>query len=301
MKKLLLLSNTALLDHCVLSHPENSQRLKAILEGLKNSSYLDLSVERLATFEELTSVHTPSYIEKVFSLDGKEGSLNEETLVTTGSVKAAKMAAGIGLELVESILNEKIQAGFALVRPPGHHARPSEGMGFCIFNNIAIAAKKALSLGLKRVLILDFDVHHGNGTEEMFLGDDRVLFIDLHQDNLFPVGSGEKSIGNIVNIPLPADSTDENYLTVFDTVVKPLALKYEPELILVSAGFDAHESDPLGFMKITTEGYGLLVSKIKDLASAVCGGKLLFFLEGGYDTHCLAKNVLESVRVLAAT
>ena len=301
MKKLLLLSNTALLDHCVPSHPENSQRLKAILEGLKNSPYLDLSVERLATFEELTSVHTNEYVEKVFSLEGKEASLDEETLLTAGSVRAAKMAAGIGLELTEQILSGKVQTGFALVRPPGHHAKSSEGMGFCIFNNIAIAAKKALSLGLKRILILDFDVHHGNGTEEMFFGDDRVLFVDLHQDNLFPLGSGEKSISNIINIPLPPDSTDDDYLTVFNTVVKPLALKYKPEIILVSAGFDAHESDPLGFMKITTEGYGLLVSKIKDLASGVCGGKLLFFLEGGYDTHCLAKNVLESVRVLATT
>ena len=308
MKKHLILSNLAFLDHGVPSHPENANRLKAILSRLEESpyhQYLDLSVDRLATIEELSQVHEPSYIQQVLSLDGKNGSLDDETFLTSGSVKAARMAAGMGIELVERVLQGKIKNGFALLRPPGHHSRPSAGMGFCIFNNIAIATKKALETGLKRVLILDWDVHHGNGTEEMFYSDDRVLLIDLHQDNLFPVGSGllnergsGKGFGFTVNIPLPASSKDGDYLYTFDKIVRPLALEYVPELILVSAGFDAHESDPLGFMNVTTEGFGLLAAKVKALAEEVCGGKLAFFLEGGYDSHCLAKNVLECIGVL---
>lgn len=305
MNKNLFLSDVRLLNHGISSHPENSGRLEAILDIFKGNpleNLLNLDINRLATVEELSLVHDVSYINSVLALAGKDAYLDNETILTSGSVQAALLAAGLGLELVEQIHDGKIENGFALVRPPGHHARIASGMGFCIFNNIAIAAKMALSKGVNRILILDWDVHHGNGTQEMFYDDDRVLFIDLHQENLFPKDSGlindigkDKGRGYTVNVPLPAGSTDADYLYVFDELVKPLALKYLPELILVSAGYDAHESDPLGFMNLTTQGYGHLTAKVKSLAKEVCQSRLGFFLEGGYDPYFLAKNVMECV------
>jgi acetoin utilization deacetylase AcuC-like enzyme len=204
------------------------------------------------------------------------------------------------------VVKGKAKNGFAFLRPPGHHSRPSGAMGFCVFNNIAIAAKQALAMGVKRILIFDWDVHHGNGTQEVFYDDDRVLFVDIHQENLFPHNSGaQKEVGNgngkgyTVNIPLPPLCSDADYLYVFDQLVEPFVDKYQPELILVSAGFDAHESDPLGGMKLTTNGFGLLAERTKRLAEKNCGGKLAMFLEGGYDPYFLAKNVMACAEVLA--
>lgn len=303
-----ILSNPLMLKHGLPSHPENATRLQSIMTEVAESPYkslADFSVSRLATPEELALVHTPEYVNFILSLDGQEVVLDADTILTPGSVKAAQMAAGIGLELVEQIISGKVRNGFALVRPPGHHARPNSAMGFCVFNNIAIAAKKALSIGLKRILILDWDVHHGNGTQEAFYEDDQVLLIDLHQDNLFPIGSGManqtgkgKGEGFTINIPLSEGCGDAEYLTVFDKIVIPKALDYDPELIIVSAGFDAHVSDPLGGMRLTTQGFGKLTSRIKTVADKVCNGKLALFLEGGYDPYYLAKNVLECIAVL---
>lgn len=306
----LFLSHLSLLDHGDLAHPENRHRLQHIIESIENSPFkdcLDVSLNRLASKQELMEVHDQHYVEYLHSLIGKEAVLDPETKISCGSVNAALIGAGLGIELVEQVLEGKIQTGFSLVRPPGHHARPSIGMGFCLLNNIALAAKKALSLGLKRILILDWDVHHGNGTQEIFYSDDQILFIDLHQENLFPVNSGGineigegKGFGYTVNIPLPARCRDEDYFYVFEKVVKPIALAYHPELILVSAGFDAHESDPLGFMNLTSHGYHLLTKKVKFLADKVCGGKVIFFLEGGYNPYFLAKNVMECIHALCS-
>lgn len=308
MAKHLFLSDERMLQHDTGDHPENRSRLQAILEAFKNSpyrEYLNLTSNRFATREELIQVHEAAYVDHVLSLNGKEAFIDNETIVSPGSVQAALLASGLGIELTELVVEGKVRNGFVIVRPPGHHARPSSGMGFCLFNNIAIAAKQALAMGIKRVLIFDFDVHHGNGTQEAFYDEDRVFLIDIHQENLFPLNSGlinetghSKGRGFTVNIPLPQGSGDEDYLYVFDRVVKPLAVEYKPELILVSGGFDAHESDPLGFMKLTTEGYGRLVEKIKSLAENLCGGKIIIFLEGGYNPFFLAKNVMECVRVL---
>lgn len=304
----LFLSHQCLLNHDTGDHPENASRLQAILEAFENTPYknfLNLSCQRHASKKELLLIHDPSYVDFILSLEGKTTHLDPETPLSPQSVKAALAAAGLGLELVEQVISGKVQNGFALLRPPGHHARPSTGMGFCIFNNIAIAAKKALSLGLKRILILDWDVHHGNGTQEAFYDTDAVLFIDIHQDNLFPISSGlleetgkGPGLGFTKNIPLPAYCKDQDYLSIFETLVHPLALKYQPELILVSAGFDAHESDPLGFMNLTTEGYGLLAMRTKKMAEELCEGRLVFFLEGGYNPFFLGRNVIECAKVL---
>lgn len=302
MNKHLFLSDYRLLDHDTGEHPENTERLQAILAGFKGGAYekyLDLTKDRMVSREELLLVHDSAYVDKILSLEGQTAAIDYETLISPGSVKAALLAAGLGVELVEQVVQGKIQNGFALLRPPGHHARPSTGMGFCIFNNIAVAAKKALAMGVKRILIFDWDVHHGNGTQEVFYDDDRVMFVDIHQENLFPINSGfieESGKGKgkkfTVNIPLPQGCGDSEYLRVFDELVKPIAMEYRPELILVSAGFDAHESDPLGFMKLTTNGFGLLANRIKHLAEHLCKGKLVFFLEGGYNSFYLSKNVL---------
>jgi acetoin utilization deacetylase AcuC-like enzyme len=307
--KHLFLSNPCLLDHGSAEHPENARRLQAILSALKESPYqqfVDLSAKRLATSHELEQVHAPAYVLQVLALAGKVACLDYETLLTPGSVNAALLAAGIGLELVEKTLDGELQNGFALVRPPGHHARPVAGMGFCIFDNIAVAAKKALSMGIRRILIFDWDVHHGNGTQEIFYGDERVLFIDIHQENLFPANSGQlteigtgEGLGFTVNIPLPRSCRDADYLYAFDKLVRPMAVQYRPELILVSAGFDAHENDPLGGMYLTSHGFGLLAARVKSLAHELCGGKLVMFLEGGYNPHDLAVNVMECLHVLA--
>ncbi len=306
----LFLSHPCFLEHGVLDHPENVERLKAILAAFEAShhrSLLNLSLDSPATVEEIARIHDPAYIEFIESLRGKASNLISETPLSPGSVKAAFLAAGYGVELVKRVLGGDIRNGFALVRPPGHHARPGKGMGFCVFNNIAIAARQALAMGIKRILIFDWDVHHGNGTQESFYEDERVLFIDIHQDNLFPVGSGflsetgkGKGKGFTVNIPLPKGCRDRDYLYLFDRVVKPLTLQYQPELILVSAGFDAHESDPLGMMQVTTSGFEQLAIRVRALAEAVCQGKLLLFLEGGYDPFFLAKNVMACVNVLAS-
>jgi acetoin utilization deacetylase AcuC-like enzyme len=298
-----------MLEHGISSHPENAERLRSVLKLLSESPYkdlVDLSCHRKATMDELQKNHSADYIKHVLSLEGQDVSLDSETILTKGSVEAALVAVGLGIELVERVIKGEAKNGFALLRPPGHHARPTAGMGFCVFNNIAIAARKALSMGIKRLLIFDFDVHHGNGTEESFYEDDRVLFIDLHQENLFPVNSGkledsgrEKGLGYTLNIPLPEGCGDSDYLYTFDTVVRPIVLEYQPELILVSAGFDAHESDPLGFMNLTTPGYGQIASRIKALAQEVCDGKVVFFLEGGYNPNYLARNVLECIKVLS--
>lgn len=308
MDKHLFLSHLHLLKHETGSHPENASRLKAILEAFKESpfqEYLDLSTDRFASIDDIALAHDLPYIHHVLSLDGQEASVDAETLISSQSVKAALLAAGLGIELVEQVVQKIITNGFALVRPPGHHARPSTGMGFCLFNNIAIAAKRALAMGIKRILILDWDVHHGNGTQEVFYEDNRVMFVDLHQENLFPVHSGlihetGRGIGAgfTVNVPLPASCVDQDYLYLFDALVMPIAKKFEPELILVSAGFDAHESDPLGFMKLTTEGFGQLAQRVKGLADLLCAGKLVFFLEGGYNPFFLAKNVMECANAL---
>lgn len=300
-----------MLDHGLAAHPENSSRLAAILTALKASPYnqfLNTTTSRKATVEELALVHELAYINYVLSLDGKRENLDQETPITEGSVTAALTAAGLGLELVEQLLQKNIENGFALVRPPGHHCLPDAAIGFCVFNNIAIAAKKALSLGVKRILILDWDVHHGNGTQKTFYDDDRVLFIDLHQDNLFPVNSGllsqrgaAKGLGFTANIPLPDSCRDDDYLYIFEQIVKPLAYRFQPELILVSAGFDAHESDPLGSESLTTKGYGALCTKVKALAQELCSGRLLLFLEGGYNPPYLAANVMECIHALAST
>jgi acetoin utilization deacetylase AcuC-like enzyme len=299
------------------SHPESPNRLAAIEHALNRSELIkqvDRVAPRAASNEELASVHKPSYIEELAAKSekaiksGKSIALDlNETFMSPESFETAKLAAGAGLAALDAIVKGNQKASFTAVRPPGHHALAATPMGFCLFNNIAIAARYAQKeLGLKRVLIIDWDVHHGNGTQDLFYDDPSVCFMSFHQYPFWPPDSGwytEDGTGDgkgyNINIPLPAGTGDEGYLAAWDAVVKPIAMEYKPDLIMLSAGYDAHQYDPLGGQQITTPGYFLLANRLVELAEAN-QAKLSGLLEGGYNTQSLAEAVVTTMKVLNA-
>jgi acetoin utilization deacetylase AcuC-like enzyme len=286
-------------------HPESPNRLRVIHDLIeKEFSDLPLIEPRAASENELAAVHDPFYIETVARSEGRAFSrLDADTGLSARSYLVARLAAGGLLNAVDALLSPNdsrltVSSVFAFVRPPGHHAEPGRGMGFCLFNNIAIAAAYAIGKhGLKRVLIVDWDLHHGNGTQKAFYDRRDVLFFSSHQYPHYPgtgdfdeVGSG-KGEGFTVNAPFPPGFGDTEYLVVYDRVLKPIALEYKPELVLVSAGFDPYVRDPLGGMEVTGGGFGSLATIVREIADAACGGKVLITLEGGYDPDGLREGV----------
>jgi acetoin utilization deacetylase AcuC-like enzyme len=260
--------------HPTGSHPERPERLAGVLEA-----FPDFVEARPATLSELEFVHDADYIERVRSASerGEPVLLDPDTICTASSFEVARLAAGAAIQAVE-------QSGFALVRPPGHHALRNRSMGFCLFNNIAVAARFALrELGIERLAILDWDVHHGNGTQDEFWDDEGVLFISIHQWPFYP-GSGGPGEGNAttLNVPLAAGAGDDQYLERLEEVVEPAIRAFEPELLLVSAGFDAAASDPIGGMSLSEEGFRELGRHASGLAE-----RLALVLEGGYDVDSL--------------
>jgi len=317
-------------------HPESPERLRVIYDLIeKEFNDLPLIEPRVATEDELSSVHDPFYIKTVAKTEGRAFSrLDADTGVSTRSYLVARLAVGGLLNAVDQILGpshsalrvEKAPSPFfplppgergrgeghvyphsifAFVRPPGHHAEPQRGMGFCLFNNIAIAAEYALEKhGLKRVLIVDWDLHHGNGTQKAFYDRKDVLFFSSHQYPHYPgtgnfdeTGNG-KGEGFTVNAPFPSGFGDREYLAVYDRILKPIALEYKPELVLVSAGFDPYVKDPLGGMKVTGDGFGNLATIVREIADSTCGGKVLLTLEGGYNPDGLAEGVRSVLQAL---
>ncbi|MCP4692222.1 MAG: histone deacetylase [Desulfobacterales bacterium] len=253
---------------------------------------------RPASEKEVCLVHAPEYLNRIAATEGKEYShLTADTHASAGSYQAAMLAAGGVLRAIEQVKAGELQHAFALVRPPGHHAERSRAMGFCLFSNTAIGAMFARrELGLKRVLIIDWDVHHGNGTQHAFEEDPSVLFFSLHQHPLFPgtgvftetgLGPGE---GYTVNLPLPKGYGDGEYAAIFEKVLRPIAKEFAPELILVSAGFDTHAADPLGGMRMTEAGFAGLTRSLMETAEMCGDGKLVFVLEGGYDQCSIANS-----------
>jgi acetoin utilization deacetylase AcuC-like enzyme len=273
--------------------PESKRRFKNLMEKSGLYDKLQLVKPRLATEAQLRYFHTNEHIERVKQLS-KSGGGDCGVLanVGSGSYEIAALSAGGAIAAVEAVASGKCDNAYALIRPPGHHAEADRGMGYCIFNNAAIAAHYARKeLGLDRVMVLDWDVHHGNGTEDAFYKDPSVLFFSLHQEQYFPAGRGEvahvgegEGKGFTVNIPLPAGTGDAGYVYAFEQVVKPIADKFKPELIIVSAGQDANMFDPLARMMVTAAGYRKMTEIMRKLAEAHCGGKLVALHEGGYST-----------------
>lgn len=300
------------------SHPESPNRLAAIESALHRSELIKQvrrAEPRKATADELATVHNAGYIEdleqkgKVAHEQQKTLQLDAaaETFMSPESYETAKLAAGAGLVAIESVLKGGAPVSFVAVRPPGHHALADKPMGFCIFNNIAIGARYAQEhLGAKKVMIVDWDVHHGNGTQEIFFDDPSVCFVSFHQYPFWPPnigwytedGAGDGK-GYNINIPLPAGTGDRGYTKAWDAIVAPVAEEYQPDLILLSAGYDAHRYDPLGQQQISTSGYYLLTTRLAELAERT-GAKLSGFLEGGYNTRTLADSVVTTMSVLNA-
>lgn len=289
-------------------NPETKRRVKNLLERSYFMDELKQIAPFLASREHIELNHSSSYIENVKSLDeAGGGDIGEDAIVGPDSYEIARKSAGGVMKAVDAVMTNEVQNAYTLNRPPGHHAEPEDGSGFCLFNNIAIAAKHARKkYGLKRILILDWDVHHGNGTETAFYEDPDVLFISIHQENIFPKDRGrvkdvgeKKGEGYNVNVVLPAGTGNAGYLEVFKEIIEPIADQFQPELIMLSAGQDASRFDPLGRMLITAEGYYQMTERLKNIAEKHCGGKLVACHEGGYSTayvpFCTLR-IIESLR-----
>jgi len=283
-------------------HPERVERMQALLTIAARADRLGVSVlpaTRRATHNELARVHTAEHIARIAQTAGHpESMLDPDTFTCPDSYDAALLAAGGGIDMVDRVVSGEFDNAFVAVRPPGHHAESFRAMGFCLFNNISVTAAHALAHhGLERVMIIDWDVHHGNGTQEIFWNDRRVLFVSLHQYPFYPGTGGFEEIGGpdavgmTVNIPMAAGFGDEEWVAAFRRVVAPLADQFAPQLVLLSAGFDAHANDPLGGMRVTDAGFGVMAEEVLAIARTHAGGKLVAVLEGGYNLAALAVGV----------
>ncbi|MCD6352176.1 MAG: histone deacetylase, partial [Armatimonadetes bacterium] len=291
--------------HGVEGHPENARRLTAILDHLLDTGWLGRLVRTefsAASPEQVTWLHDAGYVEDLHLISQQGGGyLDLDTVATAETYEAALMAAGASMTAAEQVLAGKLRAALALVRPPGHHARASQGMGFCFFNNAALAAEAALRAGAERVAILDWDCHHGNGTQELFYNRADVLYLSIHQaytpggGGLFYPGTGtldeygvDEGRGTTVNVPLPGAATDRDYLAAFDLVLLPALRQYRPELVIVSAGYDAHHADPLGQMLLSAPGFHAMSELLVEATRQVESAGPVLILEGGYDLRGLA-------------
>ncbi len=297
------------IHHTLAGHPENARRLEHIqhvLEAQGLPAHITRVPDRPATREELERIHTPTYIDHVLAMSYEGGYLDPDTYVRDGTWDAALHAAGGLIELVHAVVEGTLHNGFALVRPPGHHAEADHGMGFCIFNNVAIATRAAQQdMGIDRVLIVDWDVHHGNATQHAFETDPTVMYFSIHQYPYYPgTGAAEErgqgpGEGTIVNVPLPGGVGDDGYEYAFRRLLIPLARAFKPDLILVSAGYDPHWRDPLAAMELTLQGFQRLTHILMNLARELAHGRLIFTLEGGYDLDALAYGVTNTLWQLA--
>ncbi len=298
--------------HTLEGHPENSHRLQHAWDLLQRDGMLSGLIRmpaQPAPLDAVLRVHQAAYIERLQAtalLGG--GHLDADTYLNAHSYDAAMTAAGGLLQVIDAVLRGEADNGFALVRPPGHHALPDWGMGFCLLANVAIGARWAQDWhGVDRVLIVDFDVHHGNGTQEIFYRDPSVMFFSLHESPYYP-GTGEAAEtgdgpgeGTTINVPFPAYTGEEGYLAALDQILAPAAREFEPELILVSAGYDAHWMDPLADMRLSVASYARITQELMKLADELCRGRLVAVLEGGYNLDVLAHGILTTLRTLSGS
>ncbi|MBL4889440.1 MAG: histone deacetylase [Candidatus Lindowbacteria bacterium] len=301
MKRVGVVTDPMFLQHYAPNrHPECPERLSAIdkaleIEGLKEK-VIELSA-RDATIAHLEQVHSKNHIDQLQNLSADESSwIDSDTYMNDCSFRAAVRAAGGLLQAVDEIRAGSIDHAFCFVRPPGHHATSTNPMGFCLINNVAVAAKYAQLLGYERVFILDWDVHHGNGTQDIFYRDPTVFFASIHQMPLYP-GSGRqietgegKGDGFTLNIPQPARAGDQEFIAAVQKALSA-AVEFKPDIIFVSAGFDAHENDPLASCTVTTDGFGRMARLVVDAAESLCEGRMIATLEGGYDLDVLGSCV----------
>lgn len=282
-------------------HPENAGRLTAIMNALRDCDYaenLDFLDAPPCEDAYIAAAHSEDYLEKIRALAPEDGSIyldGGDTVMSPGSLEAAYRAAGAGCAAVDAVSGGSYETAFCPVRPPGHHATRQTAMGFCIFNNIAIAALYALEhKGYERVAIVDYDVHHGNGTQDIMTGENRCLYVSTHQSPFYP-GTGredERTGDNIVNVELPSRIESAAYRKAFSERVLPALEKFRPELLFISAGFDAHVDDPLAQVRLTDEDYGWIGSQLCNFAINFCHGKSVSMLEGGYDHAAISRSAV---------
>jgi len=302
-------SQTFLL-HDTGAHPENPARLKKVMDRVSTEGISNLFIlENLkkGTNEELLRVHTPEYLQELKRFcDAGGGRIEADTVVSLQSYEVASSAAGCAVEAVNQVIEGQPQRAFCAIRPPGHHALADRAMGFCLLNNVAIAARHAIvQHQLNRVLIVDWDVHHGNGTQDIFYEDEQVHFYSAHRAPFYPgtgaveeTGSG-KGLGTTWNLPLAFGISRAEYFSQFERILIEAARRCRPELILISAGFDAHKDDPIGSLGLESDDFGTLTQMVINVANEYCGGRIVSLLEGGYNPEKLAESVVSHLRILS--
>src|SRR5690242_5267783 len=295
-----------LLHEMTPGHPERPERLAAIDDRLI-SSRLDAVIQRhdapLATREQLLRVHDAAYVDAIERLAPSQGivELDPDTAMNPHSLRAALRAAGAGILGTDLVMAGKVEAAFCAVRPPGHHAERARAMGFCFFNNVAVAAAHALEVhGLSRVAIADFDVHHGNGTEDIFRDDERALMVSIFEHPFYPGSGIEGRSERMVNVPLPAGAGSREFRDAVTGEWLPALERFQPEMIFVSAGFDAHRDDGMAFLRLVEADYAWVTQKIHSLAAQTAGGRIVSFLEGGYDLDVLGRCAAAHLEALLA-
>ncbi|WP_339931673.1 histone deacetylase family protein [uncultured Brevundimonas sp.] len=299
-----LFTHPDMIDHRPgVGHPERPERLQAVLDALDAAG---LSRDRHAATEaavaDLERLHPAAYVARILAAGPAEGltALDADTLLSPGSVRAGRLAAGAVIDAVRAVARGETARAFAAVRPPGHHAEPDTPMGFCLFSNVAVAARVAQAEGFARVAVVDFDVHHGNGTQAAFEGDASLFLASIHQSPLYP-GTGaasETGVGNIVNAPVAPHVARESWRAAFADVLMPALESFAPDLVLISAGFDAHRRDPLAHQSLEADDFAWATRAVLEVARQTCGGKVVSSLEGGYDLEGLGRSAVAHVQAL---
>ena len=305
--------NTAIIKHpnSVLHkisdyHPERPERIIAVEDAMAASGFNDFLLHkqaRQAARSELINVHESTYVDWIFenapTADGEQVQIDGDTSMNQYSLIAALTACGAAMDAVDGVINKEFENAFCLIRPPGHHAERAIAMGFCFFDNVAVGAQYAMEkYGKERVAIVDFDVHHGNGTEDIFMNEQRVLFCSTFQEYIFPGKYAPNQPGHIVNVPLPGGTDSEHYRRVFSEKVLPELDAFKPDFIFISAGFDAHKNDPLAGLNLEAEDFGWITRQIMQIADTHCQGQIVSTLEGGYDLDGLAQSAVAHVSAL---
>ena len=286
-------------------HPECPDRIAAISDRLIASGldmYLAFYEAPLATIEQLTRAHAPEHVRRVMQNAPEHGiiHLDPDTAMCPSTLKAALRSAGAGIMATDLVMSGEVENAFCSVRPPGHHAERAKAMGFCFFNNVAVAAKHALAVhGIERLAVIDFDVHHGNGTEDIFAGDERVLMVSTFQHPFYPYSGADDPAANMLNVPVPAGTRGEGFRQIVSDIWMPRLREFAPQLVFISAGFDAHYEDDMGSLGLTEADYAWVTDQLKALAAESAQKRIVSILEGGYSLSALARSVSAHIKVLA--